>query len=178
MDLVGRPVAGEKGRDAIPRQAVRRREGRECCGVADVTAFGEIGAEDREDQILDGAVVVGEADQAVRIDGARRAADSRKREIQAVLGGDRGDRRVEPSCALLIAELARRVVGAADAGARHVRIEQERPPLRRDRQVRPAGAQLLQAVNAEIAPRADEIENDFDRDPRQARQDHVHGCGV
>ena len=75
------------------------------------------------------------AHQPMRIDAGRRAADAVEAEQDALGAADLGDRGVQPPRPILAAEFADHVVRPRHAGARHVGIEQERPPGQVEQQV-------------------------------------------
>src|SRR3984957_717879 len=77
--------------------------------------------------------------------------------------------------ALLAAEFADHVVRARRAVARHVRVEQERPPGELEQEVRPAAEGPQQAADAEVAPRANEVVDDVDLKAGFRGCQDVHG---
>ena len=100
--------------------------------------------------------------QPVRVDAARRAADALEAELHALHPADLGDRGVEPARPVLAAEFADDVVRPRHPGARHVGVEQERPPGQVEQQVGPAPQGSPQPAHPEEAPGADQIVHDLD----------------
>ena len=86
------------------------------------------------------------------IDAGRRAADAVEAEQDALGAADLGDRGIQPPRAVLAAELADHVVRPRHARARHVGVEQERPPGQIEQQIRPAAQRAHQPADAEEAP--------------------------
>ena len=121
-----------------------------------------MGGEEGHGHRIGAALAGGEADEAVGIDGGGGAADALEMEGDALCAADLGDGGVETAGALLAAELAHDVVAAGHAEAGHVGVQQEGVPGQRGGDVRPAVERAQQALDAEIAPGADEVVDDLD----------------
>jgi hypothetical protein len=77
----------------------------QCPIVADVGAAAEIGVEQRLDHVVLHVVLVGEADQPMRLHGVGRARQLLEMELDADAGGGFGDALVHLARALSAAEL-------------------------------------------------------------------------
>jgi hypothetical protein len=137
---------------------------REHSGVADVLSLLEVGAEQLVDDRRGEALLLRELDEAVGGDRVGRALHALERELDALAPSLGGDARVELAAALDRAELGLAVLGARHALRRHVRIELERQPadLRLDL-ILHQGQRFFEAALADIAPGADDVGGDFDR---------------
>ena len=101
-----------------------------------------------------------------------------KRKSSPSLRPDFADRRIQPPRPVLTAEFAHHVVGARHAHARHVGIEQERPPDQFESDIRAAAQRAHQPPHAQVAPRADEIMHDLDMQPGFRGCQDIHGGSV
>jgi len=143
-------------------------------GVADVAPVGEMRREQGLHHLRPAPMARGPAGQTVRVHRGGGAADALEAELQPLQPADRRDRGIEAPRTFFAAELAHHVVGARQAGARHVRVQQKRPPGDVGQYVRPPPQRAHQPAQSEIAPGTHQIVHHLDAEARVAGRENVH----
>ena len=175
MDGVHVLVAAQERRQARRVQAARHADGPQHGEVPDVVPVGEVRREHRLHHLPPAAIPRGPAHQAVGVHAAGGAADAVEAELQPLGSTDLGDGGIQAPRPLLPAELADDVIRPGHAGARHVGVEQERPPRQVEQQVGPAPHGAEQAADAQVTPRAHQVVHDLDGQAGLGRGKDVHG---
>jgi len=157
---VGLFARAQEFRERFPLQPFGRADVGQRLDVAYVASVGEIGPEQRADQAGLHAEAAGVADQAMRVHGVRGALDPAELEIDAFGGADLGELVIALGGALDAAELPREVRLPIHAVERHVRIQLERTPADQDVGHSAHRKRLLEPAFADVAPRADGIDDD------------------
>jgi hypothetical protein len=114
-------------------------------------------------------------DQPVTIDGVGLALHQLGVIAEPLFAGGVDDAAGNALVSLHRAELGGEIFVPADALARHPRIEEERPPVHFHRDVRHQRQRVFNPALADIAPRADHVGDDVDRQRFQGAHRHLLG---
>ena len=132
--------------------------------VADVAPLLEIELEQAVDDLVLRAGGKGPADQPMRVQRVGRALDLVEGEGDAFLGAERAQPLMRGLDAPVVAELVDHVSLPVETLPRDARIELIGPPADRDGLALVAGERPLEPLLAEIAPGADDVADDIDRE--------------
>ena len=107
-----------------------------------------------------------------------RSSDPVEFELKSVSGSHITDCLEQAPSPIFATKFAEGIIHPAHSATRHVRVEQKRPPHQLDGQIGPAHLQQAQSVYSKIAPRTDEVEDDFDDQSRLSWCNHVHWIAI